>query len=192
MADPVTVVWRLDWPDILHPKLRSKSASHNPLVINRKLRAIRKGKAINTYLKGDQYISPLWSRLSRHHGDGCHWLDRKLSVSLGGFREHFMYKLVLSSVQLFATPWTVALGSSVHGIFQARILEWVCHFLLQGDIPNPRIKPKFPVSPALAGGFFTTEPPGKPRSHGEGYHCPAGSYLCPWVGSGNTYSPQVC
>ena len=32
----------------------------------------------------------------------------------------------LSRVQLFATPWTVALpGSSVHGIFQARILEWV-------------------------------------------------------------------
>ena len=32
----------------------------------------------------------------------------------------------LSHVQLFATPWTVALsGSSVHGIFQARILEWV-------------------------------------------------------------------
>jgi len=28
-----------------------------------------------------------------------------------------------------------------------------------GDLPNPRIEP---VSPALAGGFFTTEPPGKP------------------------------
>ena len=28
---------------------------------------------------------------------------------------------------------TVALpGSSVHGIFQARILEWGCYFLLQG------------------------------------------------------------
>ena len=28
-----------------------------------------------------------------------------------------------------------------------------------GDLPNPEIKP---TSPALAGGFFTTEPPGKP------------------------------
>ena len=28
-----------------------------------------------------------------------------------------------------------------------------------GDLPNPGIKP---VSLALAGGFFTTEPPGKP------------------------------
>ena len=27
------------------------------------------------------------------------------------------------------------------------------------DLPGPGIKP---VSPALAGGFFTTEPPGKP------------------------------
>ena len=28
-----------------------------------------------------------------------------------------------SRIRLFATPWTV--GSSVHGILQARILEWV-------------------------------------------------------------------
>ena len=32
----------------------------------------------------------------------------------------------LSCVQHFGTPWTVAYtGSSIHGIFQARILEWV-------------------------------------------------------------------
>ena len=30
-----------------------------------------------------------------------------------------------------ATPRTVALDSFVHGIFQARILEWVAAFLLQ-------------------------------------------------------------
>ena len=28
-----------------------------------------------------------------------------------------------------------------------------------GDLPDPGIKP---VSPALVGGYFTTEPPGKP------------------------------
>ena len=28
-----------------------------------------------------------------------------------------------------------------------------------GDLPDPGVKP---TSPALAGGFFTTEPPGKP------------------------------
>ena len=36
---------------------------------------------------------------------------------------------------------------------------WPC--LSPGDLPDPGIEP---VSPALAGGFFTTEPPGKPPS----------------------------
>ena len=49
-------------------------------------------------------------------------------------------------------------GSSVHGISQARILEQVA-FLSPGDLPDPGIKPVFP---ALAGRFFTAEPPGKP------------------------------
>ena len=31
-----------------------------------------------------------------------------------------------------------------------------------GDLSDPGIKPHFLVSPVLAGGFFTTEPPGKP------------------------------
>ena len=34
-----------------------------------------------------------------------------------------------------------------------------------GDLPNPGIEP---ASPALAGGFFTTEPPGKPQGGGHG------------------------
>ena len=53
----------------------------------------------------------------------------------------------------FATPWTIAPpGSSVHEISQARILEWV-------PFPSPGIEP---TSPELVGGFFTTEPSGKP------------------------------
>ena len=38
-----------------------------------------------------------------------------------------------------------------------------------GDLPNPEIKPTSPVSPALAGGFFTTEPPGKPTQQQDFY-----------------------
>ena len=38
-----------------------------------------------------------------------------------------------------------------------------CHFLLQGNHPHPRIKPMSPLSPALAGRFFTPVPPGKPN-----------------------------
>ena len=33
-----------------------------------------------------------------------------------------------------------------------------------GDLLDPGIEPTFPASPALAGGFFTTEPPGKPSN----------------------------
>ena len=50
-------------------------------------------------------------------------------------------------------------GSSVHGILQARILEWVA-IPPPGNLPNPGIKP---TSLALAGGCFTTELPGKPE-----------------------------
>ena len=46
-------------------------------------------------------------------------------------------------------------GSSVHGILQARVLEWIA-ILPPGDLPNPGIEPMSLMSPALAGRFFTT------------------------------------
>ena len=49
-------------------------------------------------------------------------------------------------------------GSFVHGNSQARILEWDA-ISSSGDLPDPGIES---ASPALAGRFFTTEPPGKP------------------------------
>ena len=51
-------------------------------------------------------------------------------------------------------------GSSVHGIFQLRTLEWV-DISYSRDLPNPGIKPTFLVSPALAGRFFTSVTPEK-------------------------------
>jgi len=65
----------------------------------------------------------------------------------------------------FVTPWTIAshgLGFSVHGFFQARILEQVAIFF-SGDRPSLQIEPRSLASPALADGFFTTEPPEKPK-----------------------------
>ena len=51
--------------------------------------------------------------------------------------------------------------SSIHGIFQARVLEWV-PFPSPGDLPNPGIEPSAPAeSPALQADSFTTEPPEK-------------------------------
>ena len=49
-------------------------------------------------------------------------------------------------------------GSSVHGISQTRIWSWLL-FPSPGYLLNPGIEPAFP---ALSGGFFTTETPGKP------------------------------
>ena len=54
--------------------------------------------------------------------------------------------------------------SSVHGIFQARILEWVA-LPSPGVLPDPRTEPK---SPALASGFFTAEPREMPGSKNKG------------------------
>ena len=48
-------------------------------------------------------------------------------------------------------------GSSGHGILQASILEWVAISFSKG-FSRPRDRT---MSPALAGGFFTPEPPGK-------------------------------
>ena len=43
----------------------------------------------------------------------------------------------------------------MHGILQARILEWVA-MLSSRDLPDPGIEPRSLVSDALAGRFFTT------------------------------------
>ena len=56
-------------------------------------------------------------------------------------------------------------GSSVHGILQARILEWGA-ISFSRDLPNPWIKPRIPWSPASAGRFFTVWAPGKPQCIG--------------------------
>ena len=54
-------------------------------------------------------------------------------------------------------------GSSVHGIFQARVLEWIA-FPSPGDLPNPGIKPG---SPTLQADALPSEPPRK-QSRGKG------------------------
>jgi len=55
-------------------------------------------------------------------------------------------------------------GSSVHGLFQETILDWVPFPLLE-DLLGPGIRPEYPESPALVIKFYTTEPPRKPRNY---------------------------
>ena len=57
----------------------------------------------------------------------------------------------------FATPWTVACQASLSMGFPRQNYWSGLSFPSPGYLPNPGIE-----SPALAGRFFTTEPPGKP------------------------------
>ena len=50
-------------------------------------------------------------------------------------------------------------GSSVHGIFQARVLEWIAISFSRGYGPDPGIEP---WSLALQADALPSEPPGKP------------------------------
>ena len=69
----------------------------------------------------------------------------------------------LGCVQLFATPWTIAHQAPLSMGYLNKNTGVGCHFLLQGDLSDPGIEPMSPASPALAGKFFTFEPPGKPQ-----------------------------
>ena len=62
-------------------------------------------------------------------------------------------------VQLFITLLTVAHQAPLSIAFSRQECWSGLPFPFPGDLPDPGIKVK---SPALAGGFFTTESPGKP------------------------------
>ena len=65
---------------------------------------------------------------------------------------------MLSCVRLFATLWTVAHEAPLSMGFLRQEYWSGLPFPTPGDLPDPGIEP---MSPALAGGFFTTDPPEK-------------------------------
>ena len=67
-----------------------------------------------------------------------------------------------SCVQLFATLWTVAHQAPLSMGFPRQEHWSGLPCSPPGDLPNPGTEN---ASPALADGFFTTEPQGKPRAH---------------------------
>ena len=66
----------------------------------------------------------------------------------------------LSRVQLFLTPWTVARQAPLSVQFPNQECWSGLPFPTPGDLPDAGIEPLSPESPALAGGYFTTEPSG--------------------------------
>ena len=65
---------------------------------------------------------------------------------------------VLSCVRLFVTSWTLAHQALLSMEFSRQKYWSGLPFPSPGDLPNPGIEP---MSPALAGRFFTTVPPEK-------------------------------
>ena len=78
----------------------------------------------------------------------------------------------LNHVHLLCDPMECSPpGSSVHGISQAGILEWVATSFSR-DLPDPGIEPK---SPVFAGEFSTTEHQNQGIQHP--VHCISGLLL---------------
>ena len=63
---------------------------------------------------------------------------------------------MLSCVQLFATPWTVACQTFLPMEFSRQEYWSRLPFPIPGDLPNQGLKPASLTSPALVGRFFTT------------------------------------
>ena len=68
-------------------------------------------------------------------------------------------KLPEPQISTHPSPYTV------HGILQARTLEWVSLSPSLGDLPNPEVEPR---SPALRAGSLPAEPQGKSKNPGAG------------------------
>ena len=92
-----------------------------------------------------------WDFSGKNTGVGCHCLLLNCFLK-------FICCLVAKSHLTLCEPVDYSLpSSSVHG-FPRQEYWSELPFPSPGDLLNPRIQL---MSPALAGGFFTTEPPGK-------------------------------
>ena len=106
-------------------------------------------KSLRTFMRTNMYLYSNWYLL-------CVFYLPYLIVCMCSVTHPF---LMLCNPMYCSLP-----DSSVHGILQARILQYPPR-----DLPNSGTESMSPVSPALAGGLFTTESHGKPISYH--YYC---------------------
>ena len=99
-------------------------------------------------------LSLVWLGLAE---DGCFNQVRSGTGQGKGIRKK---ERSLSRVWLFATPWIVCSlpCCSVHGIFPDKNTGVGCHFLLQENLLDPGIKPRFPE---LQADSLPSEPQGR-------------------------------
>ena len=98
---------------------------------------------------------------------GSHASDGHTSISKADLSLMWVWFLVTKSCLTFCDrmDWSLP-DSSVHGISQARILEWVAIFSFRG---SSRSSDQTCIT-CTAGGFFTVEPPGKPSLMGTAFN----------------------
>ena len=68
----------------------------------------------------------------------------------------FIFACMLSHVQFFETPWTVAHQTLLSMEFFRQEYWSGLPFPIAGNLPDPEIEPMSLVSRALAGSFFTS------------------------------------
>ena len=74
-----------------------------------------------------------------------------------------MYIIVKVEVAQSCLTLCDPMDYTVHGILQARILEWVASS--PGDLPHPEVEPR---SPPFQANSLPAEPSGKPKNTGVG------------------------
>ena len=105
---------------------------------------------MNFLSKSISFLAEVWSRNNKQHSTKEH--------PLCGFSNT---SEVVQSCPTLCDPMDCSLpASSIHGIFQARVLEWVAISFSRG-LPDPGLKPR---SPTLQAAALPSEPLGKLQS----------------------------
>ena len=150
----------------------SRSWSHECAVLSTCTKPTKQDRLSQSLWPCNKSFQDLVASDKGHVQSAC---ESAVCTGLGGSGIQGRKVKLLNHVRLFVAPWTAAchgasisMGfsmeppfsktASIHGILQARILEWVAIFF-SGDLPDPGIKP---VPPALQADSLRPEPPGKP------------------------------
>ena len=106
-----------------------------------------------------------WQQSKGRNSPNAHWYNNWINKIWYSIQCIYVYNGILNGVECSVVPdslWPTDYsppGSSVHGIFLARILEWVAMFSFRG---SSQVRDQTCIS-CMAGVFFTTEAPGKPQ-----------------------------
>ena len=131
-----------------------------------------------------------WDSPGKNTGVGCHFLLQCMKVKSG--REVAQSYPTLRDPMDCSPP-----GSSVHGVFQARVLEWVAISFCR-DLPKPGIEPGFPT---LQADSLPSEPPQtylvkiqqqKYTASAFRQRAQSSVCLCEACGGGSTGRDEVC